>query len=219
MTASVDIPKIKEWKEVDLSGLWSVGYKIDGVRAHIKDGKAVSKSGKPLSGLNGVHVSDGVYEVYTGKWNTSISAVRGTLFNGIDIPEDILYSLNPLDPRLVFAQISNPSCILINRLMGRAIRHGYEGLVLRQGDTWLKVKPVKTFDVAVTGIVPGKGRNEGRMGALVTPMGNVGTGFTDGDRQCFYSIPIGTIIEVECMELTDNGKFRHPRFVRLREDI
>jgi len=24
---------------------------------------------------------------------------------------------------------------------------------------------------------------------------------------------------VGCMELTENGKFRHPRFVRLREDI
>ena len=32
------------------------------------------------------------------------------------------------------------------------------------------------------------------------------------------NLPIGKTIEVEVMELTPTGKFRHPRFMRLRPD-
>jgi len=48
-------------------------------------------------------------------------------------------------------------------------------------------------------------------------MGNVGTGLTDDQRRQFWAKPPLTI-EVECMELTPDGKFRHPRFKRERFD-
>jgi ATP-dependent DNA ligase len=98
------------------------------------------------------------------------------------------------------------------------VSQGYEGLVLRQGDRWLKVKPKETYDVLVTGIVEGTGKYAGKLGALITDMGKVGTGFTDKDREDLFTLPINTIIEVECMELTPKGKFRHPRFIRVRYD-
>nr|WP_283842052.1 hypothetical protein [Bradyrhizobium sp. KB893862 SZCCT0404] len=111
--------------------------------------------------------------------------------------------------------------------MNCQIAKGYEGLVLRQGDVWLKVKPTETYDVLVTGIIEGTGKHKGRMGALMTPMGKVGTGFSDAERVTFWNYCkepddgrgiMGETIEVECMKLTDDGKFRHPRFVRVRPD-
>jgi DNA ligase-1 len=80
------------------------------------------------------------------------------------------------------------------------------------------------------------------MGALLTPRGKVGTGFTDKQREEWYewfmTQPCGIYdeagekptrfelladgaaptIEVDCWELTKDGKFRHPRYIRLRED-
>lgn len=77
---------------------------------------------------------------------------------------------------------------------------------------------IKTYNVEVTGLVAGKGRYLGKVGALITPMGRVSVGLTSEQRAEFVFIPLGTIIEVECMELTKTGKFRRPRFVRLRPD-
>jgi ATP-dependent DNA ligase len=73
--------------------------------------------------------------------------------------------------------------------------------------------------VKITGLQAGLGKHQGKLGAFLTDMGKVGTGLTDHER-VLYNTPdmIGQIIEVECMELTDDGKFRHPRFVRLRFD-
>lgn len=71
----------------------------------------------------------------------------------------------------------------------------FEGLVLRVNGA-VKIKPIHTVDVAVIGIVPGKGKHRGRMGALVTAFrdragrylaaGKVGTGFTDAERQWWH---------------------------------
>ena len=74
-------------------------------------------------------------------------------------------------------------------------------------------------DVEILDIVEGTGRNKNRLGAFITNMGKVGSGLTDLDRDKYYDKKyIGETIEVDCMELTPSGKFRHPRFVRLRED-
>ena len=88
--------------------------------------------------------------------------------------------------------------------------------LLHPGNVWLKVKSSDTFDVQVTDVVPGRGKHTGRMGALMTERGKVGTGFTDAQRSEVWQA--GEIIEVECMSLTPSGKFRHPRFVRRRFD-
>ena len=51
---------------------------------------------------------------------------------------------------------------------------------------------------------------------------NEGTGFTDKDRTTLWNTRdslIGKIVEVEAMEMTVAGKFRHPRFIRIREDL
>lgn len=198
----------------DLNGLWEFTYKIDGVRALRIDGQVVSRARKPLYNLDGCDFTDA--EVFFGNWENSVSAVRTQ--GGNPVPQENVYQLDPLDPRLVLGSWENPTEEFILSVMRQAILDGYEGLVLRQESTWLKVKPKETYDVPVTGIQPGTGKHSGRMGALLTPKGKVGTGFSDAQRSALMDC-VGCIIEVECMSLTPHGKFRHPRFIRVREDL
>jgi len=195
-----------------------MAYKIDGVQAIRQNGQWVSRAGKDLHNLP--HMPDGIYEVYLGDWESSVSAVR--THKGKEISKEALYQLYPiLDMRLFGGY---PDGIIlrpkeVKGLLDSAVRKGYEGLVIRSSEGLFKVKPVETHDVEVLEMIEGKGKNLGKAGALVTPMGKVGTGLTDAQRdQYFKNPPIGKIIEVEAMSLTPNGKFRHPRFVRERVD-
>ena len=76
-------------------------------------------------------------------------------------------------------------------------QRGAEGVVVRrQNGSVYKIKKVLTYDLAVIGVTPGKGKHKGRLGALVVAWGlrertgrihygyatNVGTGFSDQDR-------------------------------------
>lgn len=204
--------KLKRWSEESLQGTWLITKKIDGVQAIRTKNGWCSRKNKPLHNIP-THAAE-VVEVYLGSWEASVSACR--THNGSTIKKQDLYSLRPLDPRLVMCEISNPTAEHIRALMEGVVADGGEGLVLWKDGEGLKVKPSETFDVPVTAVIPGKGRHVGRMGALMTPMGKVGTGFTDKQRR--FRWDLGTIIEVECMATTPSGKFRHPRFVRIRED-
>ena len=211
-----DYIKAKLWKGNDLKGLWTVTYKIDGVRAFVKDGEALSRAGKPLYGLS--HLADGDYEIFCGDWESSITAVRTV--GAKPLLEHNAYNLSywNLDPRLKVGEILDPTDEQIEKLLQDALDLRYEGLVLRQGDKWLKVKPVETYDVAITRKFWGKGKHIGRLGGFITELGRVGTGLTDKQREEYLTLPVGTVIEVDCMSLTPKGKFRHPRFVRVRYD-
>ena len=110
--------------------------------------------------------------------------------------------------------------------MNQQIALGYEGLVVRKGSTWLKYKPSDTADVRITGFQAGTGKHEGRMGALLTNYGAVGTGFDDAARihwQLMFDLHglvwlNKQIIEVEFMEWTKYGKMRHPVMKNHRVD-
>lgn len=113
------------------------------------------------------------------------------------------------------------------------IDEGYEGAIVKRWDgeyefkrttDWMKIKPVETHDVEITGVQEGKGKYEGMMGALFYDWkgrtGRVGTGFSDEDRARKWEI--GTIIEIELMEETElkedgtGGIPRHSRFKKIR---
>lgn len=207
--------RYKAWEGQDLEGLWSASIKIDGVQANFTEDGVVSKHGKPLHNLD--HIK-GVKqaEIYFGSWEESVSAVRTI---GADpVPTEMVYSLDPIDRRLSLGCVKNPRAADINTIMKRVVSQGYEGLVLRKRDLCLKVKPFETYDVKVTSMNPGKGKYEGTLGALVTPMGNVGTGMTDKVREELWKLTPPFVVEVKCMQLTKAGKFRHPRFIRVRWD-
>lgn len=213
--------KIKTWDGEPLPGPWLVTYKIDGVRAFLTPEGARSRADKPLYNLGTFLPSEGErdVEVYLGSFEDSISAVRTQTHK--DIPVSAIYSLSPIDHRLIVGGMESPDAVCINKALDEALKLGYEGLVLRNKTTWIKVKPIQTFDVQVTAIIEGEGQHEGRMGALRTAMGKVGTGFTVSDRNMWWKDRgslVGSVIEVECMQLTPDGKFRHPRYLRQRPD-
>lgn len=206
------VTKAKVWQGNDLTGDWLITRKLDGVRA-IRSGEGyVSRAGKPLYNLE--HLSFDDAEIFLGSWEASVSAVRTK--NGTPVPKSAVYSLSPIDDSLIMECRTNPTADWIKEKLAIVKGLGDEGLVLRQGEVWLKVKDKETYDVPILGVVAGKGKHLGRMGALLTPMGKVGTGFSDTEREQVWEV--GATIEVECFELTPDGRFRHPRFVRLRED-
>ncbi len=208
--------KAKLWKGENLTGFWVFTRKLDGIRMlRDPEGNPISRAGKPLYNLDHIPQEITDAEIFLKDWETSMSMCRSSV-NGEPVPLDCVYSLSPLDPRLLVMTVEEPSVPYIEEMLDLYTGQGDEGLILRQEDKWLKVKPKDTYDVEVLGIQEGTGRNQGRLGALITSKGKVGTGFSD--RQRDQGVPIGSIIEVEAMGLTPNGKFRHPRFIRVRED-
>lgn len=204
------------YKDEQLTGWWTVSYKLDGVRALVRKDGVFSRNGKPLYNLDFLKKRAPMdVEIFCGSWENTITKVRTQKEKHIIIPEEI-YSLNPLDERLIIEEVVRPSQKVIHHLLKKSLEEGFEGIVLRQLNKWYKVKPFETFDVPVIKILPGKGKHLGRMGALMTPMGKVGTGFSDEEREATWNI--GEVIEVKCGELTREGKFRFPSFCRRRFD-
>ncbi len=193
---------MKEYKDQSFS---SVSWKIDGINAHREGNLVLSRRGKPLYNVNPELLDFGcTYEIFLGSFKLTTSVLRSHEHE-FEITQDHIFLLTPdIDPRLVAPH---------HATLEMALRLGYEGLVF---DGCYKLKPKPTFDVRVTGTQPGTGKHLGRLGALLTPMGKVGTGFTDREREEEWNL--GDLVEVECLELTEEGKFRHPRFLRRRWD-
>ena len=119
-----------------------------------------------------------------------------------------------------------------------AIDNGYEGIMIKDVDavyeckrsvSWLKQKPFIEVSLTVLETEEGTGRNEGKMGALVcegvedgkTIKVNVGSGFTDQDRDDFWNCRVdGQVVEVRADAVTQNQdgtySLRFPRFLRFR---
>jgi DNA ligase 1 len=122
----------------------------------------------------------------------------------------------------------------------QAIDGGYEGIMIKDTEApyeckrsvaWLKLKPFIEVSLEVIDVEEGTGRNVGRLGALVcrgeddgrTIVVNVGSGFSDSDRDEFWSYRrecIGNIVEVRADAITQNQdgtySLRFPRFLRFR---
>ena len=116
----------------------------------------------------------------------------------------------------------------LHELLDAITSGGAEGLMLREPEslyvgkrssTLLKVKKFLDAEAKVIGHQPGRGKHEGRLGALhcMFPDGtifDVGTGFTDLERG---SPPlIGSTITVKFQELSRDGVPRFPSYVSIR---
>lgn len=119
-----------------------------------------------------------------------------------------------------------------------AIEKGFEGIMIKDPNavyeckrsaSWLKMKPFIEVSLTVLETEEGTGKNAGKMGALVcegTEDGklikvNVGSGFTDEDRDEFWSCKVdGQVVEVRADAITQNQdgtySLRFPRFLRFR---
>ena len=218
--------KPKPNKGKDLKGRWHITLKLDGARMHRDaDGNPISRAGKPLYNLD--HISKEIVdaEVYDKDWASSMRLVR-TSVNGSPVPISKVYSIDPLDPRMDLGYLDNPTHEQLQKLMEEQVSKGYEGLVIRKGETWLKYKPSDSADVRITGFQAGTGKHVGRMGALLTNYGNVGTGFDDAARdwwQMMYDLHglnwlTKQIISCTFMEWSKYGKMRHPVMEHHRVD-
>jgi len=122
----------------------------------------------------------------------------------------------------------------------RAIVGGYEGIMIKdigaiyeckRSTSWLKLKPFIEVTLEVVAYEEGTGRNVGRLGALVCEgvddgkaiKVNVGSGFSDRDRDDFWSAGdnlIGQLVEVRADAVTQNQdgtySLRFPRFKTFR---
>lgn len=210
--------KFKNYEGQKLEGCWEISFKIDGVRCQRSEKGFVSKSQKPLYNID-TEKDFEFAEIYCGSWNKTMSKVRSKN-KIIPVLEEEIYPLFPtIDNRLYVGLILDPSPSLIDKCLKVAVDLGHEGLILRQGKTFYKVKKNETLDIKVIGLEEGKGRNKSKLGAFVTEMGNVGVGLSDKQRVEYFSRDlIGSVIEVKCMEITEAGKFRKPVFVRIRWD-
>jgi DNA ligase-1 len=120
----------------------------------------------------------------------------------------------------------------------QAIAGGYEGIMIKDIDApyeckrsvaWLKLKPFIEVSLTVVATEEGTGKNVGKMGALVCEgvddgkaiRVNVGSGFTDEQREEFWSCRVdGHIVEVRADAVTQNQdgtySLRFPRFKSFR---
>lgn len=129
---------------------------------------------------------------------------------------------------------------IMDRFAKTAVDTGYEGIMIKdlnagykctRNSAWMKWKPTITLDLSIVGFEEGTGRNQGRLGAIICEgvdnerriSVNVGSGFSDSDRDSFYSRRmdlLGHVVEIEADAVTQNqdGSYslRFPRFVRFR---
>jgi DNA ligase-1 len=121
-----------------------------------------------------------------------------------------------------------------------AIEAGFEGIMIKDVDaeyvckrhvSWLKQKPFIEVSLTIVAVEEGTGRNVGKLGALVCEgeddekliKVNVGSGFSDSDRDSFYqsrdTLP-DQVVEVRADAVTQNQdgtySLRFPRFLRFR---
>lgn len=114
-------------------------------------------------------------------------------------------------------------------LLALAKQNKVEGIVIKEHhySKWWKVKKVNTVDCIVTGLIDGEGKYSGMVGALRLGLYDcrghsveVGatSGFTDSQRSELGRGDIGRVVEVACQEVAAQGRLRHPRFIRFRDD-
>ena len=128
------------------------------------------------------------------------------------------------------AQRSLPDAAALARELDAVVRSGGEGLMLhRAAAPWragrsadlLKLKPWTDAEGVVVAHLPGRGRHEGRLGALRVrlPDGRsfrLGTGFSDAERAS--PPPVGSRVSFRHQGRTDDGLPRFASFWRVRGD-
>jgi DNA ligase-1 len=163
-----------------------------------------------------------------------LPAQGGTFTERIPTLKKIVTQMNKpwVQAVVQFKVDSHPALIA---LMEKMVQDGGEGLMLHRGasvyqgvrsDDLLKVKPHEDSEAQVIGHVPGKGKYEGMLGALLVEIPatetapalrfKLGTGFTDAQRQ--NPPAIGARVTYRFRGLNDSGIPRFASFIRVRED-
>lgn len=154
----------------------------------------------------------------------------------------------PLRERRVYleaavAEMANEHVVVVPQYTGeekqelfdRIVRAGGEGTVLKNlgssyGVNWVKNKKVADFSVIISGFKPGNGKYAGSLGAVAVSVYQDGklvevgfaSGMTDAERDHIWKNQasyLGRVIDVTAQEVTQDGRLRHPRWLRERDDV
>jgi len=125
----------------------------------------------------------------------------------------------------------------VNRMYERFIKTGYEGAMIKDPDSpyvpyrstyWLKLKERDVDVYRVIEVLPGTGKYQNALGAIVVRAKDgttfrVGSGFTDRQRVEFWRNPneiLGRCVEVALFTSAQKmSKAPFPTFIRLRPDV
>ncbi len=171
------------------------------------------------------------------------AAWRAMRFMVFDLPQhggsfdERLAALNALVRRLDQSwvqavpqkRVSNDAAL--QALLQRTVSAGGEGLMLHRGsslyrsgrsDDLVKVKTHEDTEARVVAHLPGKGKHEGRLGALLVEMPSgqrfkLGAGFSDAER--VDPPPVGSWVTYRYRGTHDGGLPRFASFVRARPDM
>ncbi len=219
---------------------------------YVLDGEVMSSSFqdlmKQVHRKDNVNASDAIlylfdimplHDFQIGFSNLLQTERSGLLQSWYELEQENLPNVRVLEHELVDLD-TDAGRKLFREINQEAIDGGYEGIMIKDPDApyeckrthhWLKLKPFIEVSLEVKELEEGTGRNAGRLGALVcegvdldkTIRVNVGSGFTDTDRDEFWrsgNQVVGQIVEVRADAITQNqdGTFslRFPRFLRFR---
>ncbi len=219
---------------------------------YVLDGEVMSSSFqdlmKQVHRKDNVNASDAIlylfdimplHDLQIGFSNLLQTERSGLLQSWYELEQENLPNVRVLEHELVDLD-TDAGRKLFREINQEAIDGGYEGIMIKDPDApyeckrthhWLKLKPFIEVSLEVKELEEGTGRNAGRLGALVcegvdldkTIRVNVGSGFTDTDRDEFWrsgNQVVGQIVEVRADAITQNqdGTFslRFPRFLRFR---
>lgn len=128
----------------------------------------------------------------------------------------------------------------VTRMFHSVLAEGQEGLILKspnhrysfkRSKDWAKVKEVKDCDLVCTEVIPGTGKYQGMIGALLCKgevegkqvVSKVGTGLADAQRELEDEDYLGKTIEIQYNSIIQDSVTKEwslflPRFVTLRFD-
>lgn len=152
---------------------------------------------------------------------------EGDLFQRLEVLEAYLKE-NPAPHIAIIPQIKIASREVLTAFYQDIIENQGEGVVVRnpnapyerkRSSQILKIKPVEDEECQVVAHHEGKGKYQGRLGAITCENKRgkfkIGSGFKDKDRQ--DPPPIGSIITYRYRGLTKSGLPRFATFYRLKE--
>lgn len=222
----------------------------DGSALRFRSGRPIAAPGWFLSGLPPVGLDGELwmgrrsFEVLSGvvrKESPLDSEWRGVRYMVFDLPQqpqrfaeraarvrELLEAAQ--QPWLMaLAQTKLPDAAALQTRLNEVVAAGGEGLVLHRADAlWSagrsddvrKLKPVPDEEGIVIAHIPGKGKYQGRMGALLlqTPEGQrfvLGTGFSDALRA--EPPAVGSVVTYRYRDRTASGLPKFASFMRVRE--
>jgi DNA ligase-1 len=222
----------------------------DGEEAMILDGEIMSSSFqdlmKQVHRKSDVKAGDAILNLFDilpladfekGSWSRKQSHRTQMITNWVTKRQHLMPNVTVVAQELVDLDTEEGNK-RFSEINAKAVAGGYEGIMIKDPEapyeckrtaSWLKLKPFIEVSLTVVATEEGTGKNVGKMGALVCEgvddgkaiRVNVGSGFTDEQRDEFWSCQVnGHIVEVRADAVTQNQdgtySLRFPRFKGFR---